>query len=109
MEGPSCYLTDSCDKTGLTEPFFFYSHDDGNCSITGGYIYRGAAIKNLEGVYLAADYCSGSLWEVHPDGKGGSSASEPIATGMQPSSFAEDASGELYLIDLQGAVYKITD
>ncbi len=108
MEAESCYLADSCDQTGITLPFFFYSHQDGGCSITGGYVYRGTAIADLAGVYLAADYCSGDLWEVHPDGKGGSSVTAPISTGLQPSSFAEDASGEFYIIDLSGAIYKIT-
>ena len=108
LEADSCYGADSCDKTGTTLPIFLYSHDDGDCSITGGYVYRGAAIGALEGVYLAADYCTGDLWEVHPDGKGGSEVSAPISTGLNPSSFAEDSSGELYLIDLNGAIYKIT-
>jgi glucose/arabinose dehydrogenase len=108
VEAAACYQADSCDKSGITPPFFFYSHSDGGCSITGGYIYRGTAIDSLAGVYLAADYCSGSLWEVHLDGKGGSNVSGPISTGMTPSSFAQDSSGELYIIDLQGAIYKIT-
>lgn len=107
MEADSCYKASSCDQQGLTKPFFFYSHQDGGCSITGGYVYRGSKIQGLDGTYLAADYCSGLLWQVHPDGKGGWTVDEPISTGTTPSSFAEDASGELYLIDLQGAIYKI--
>jgi len=106
-EAESCYQADSCEKHAFTLPFFSYSHQDGGCSVTGGYVYRGTAIKALGGVYLAADYCSGMLWEVHPDGKGGSSVSTAISTGLTPSSFAEDSSGELYLIDLKGAIYKI--
>ena len=107
MEADSCYKASTCDQSGLTLPFFWYSHKVGGCSITGGYVYRGTKIKGLDGTYLAADYCSGLLWQVHPDGKGGSTVDEPISTGTTPSSFAEDASGELYLIDLQGAIYKI--
>jgi glucose/arabinose dehydrogenase len=108
MEARSCYNAASCNQKGLTLPFFFYSHENGACSITGGYVYRGTAIKGLSGVYLAADYCSGELWQVHLDNKGGSTVDEPMLTKTNPSSFAEDAKGELYLIDLNGAIYKIT-
>ena len=48
MEGPHCYQQENCDQTGLTMPFFSYTHDFG-CSITGGYLYRGKAIKELIG------------------------------------------------------------
>jgi glucose/arabinose dehydrogenase len=103
MEGPECYQGADCDQTGLTMPFFSYTHDFG-CSITGGYVYRGKAIKNLVGGYLAADYCSGLVWAVNPET---GEATEPMQSDASVSSFAEDAAGELYLIDLNGAIYKI--
>ena len=103
MEGPECSNGADCDRTGLTMPFFSYTHDFG-CSITGGYLYRGTAIKDLVGGYIAADYCSGLVWAINPEtGK----ATEPMQSGASVSSFAEDADGELYLIDLNGAIYKI--
>jgi len=103
MEGPHCYQQENCDQTGLTMPFFSYTHDFG-CSITGGYLYRGKAIKELVGGYLAADYCSGNVWAVNPET---GEATAPMQSGASVSSFAEDAEGELYLVDLNGAIYKI--
>ena len=104
MEGPVCYEQDNCDQSGLTMPFFSYTHAEGGCSITGGYVYRGTAIPALTGAYLAGDYCSGLVWAVNPEtGK----ASAPVETKLSISSFAEDAEGELYLVDLNGAIYKI--
>jgi glucose/arabinose dehydrogenase len=103
MEGPHCYQQENCNQTGLTLPFFSYTHDFG-CSITGGYVYRGKAIPDLVGAYLAADYCSGLVWAVNPEtGK----ATEPMQSNASVSSFAEDAEGELYMIDLNGAILKI--
>ncbi len=58
MEGTHCFRADTCDETGLTLPVYDYSHSEG-CSVTGGYVYRGAAIPALDGAYLFADYCSG--------------------------------------------------
>ena len=103
MEGPHCYQQENCDQTGLTLPFFSYTHAFG-CSITGGYLYRGKAIKELIGGYLAADYCSGNVWAINPET---GAATAPMQSGASVSSFAEDAEGELYLIDLNGAILKI--
>jgi glucose/arabinose dehydrogenase len=107
MEASSCYLTDDCDQSGLELPIFSYSHDFG-CSVTGGYIYRGKKVPELSGVYLLADYCSGLLWGLGKDDSGNWVASDPQETGLNISSFAEDAQGELYAIDLNGGVYSVT-
>ena len=106
MEGNECYNAASCDQTGLTLPVDQYTHDYG-CSVTGGYVYRGSAIPDLVGTYLFADYCTGYLWGLTANGDGSYSASGTLETGMTPSSFAQDASGELYFIDLAGAIYRI--
>ena len=107
LEGPECYEADDCDLSGTLMPFFFYPTSEGGCAVTGGYVYRGEAIPELSGAYLAADFCSGFVWAVGPGEDGSATVSEPIETGMAISSFTEDASGELYLIDLNGAVFKI--
>jgi glucose/arabinose dehydrogenase len=104
FEGPECYQAEDCDQSGLTPPFFWYSQDVGGCSITGGYVYRGTAIPDLVGTYLVGDYCSGLVWAVNPET---GEASAPVESGVSISSFAEDAEGELYLVDLNGAIYKI--
>src|SRR5690606_16018001 len=60
MEGDRCFNRDACSTDGLVPPIHTYSHDEG-CSITGGYVYRGSAIPDLEGRYFFADYCAGVL------------------------------------------------
>jgi glucose/arabinose dehydrogenase len=103
MEGPECRGDAGCDEAGITPPIFSYTHDFG-CSITGGFVYRGEAIESLYGGYMVGDYCSGLIWVVDP---ATGNASEPVETGLSISSFAEDASGELYIIDLEGGIYRI--
>jgi glucose/arabinose dehydrogenase len=106
MEASSCYEVENCDASDYALPIFEYSHDFG-CSVTGGFVYRGESLPALAGVYLAADYCSGLLWGIGSDGDGSWVASEPIETGLNVSSFGEDASGELYVVDLNGGIYRI--
>ena len=48
MEGKSCFGSASCDQAGLTLPAVDYTHSDGNCSVTGGYVYRGQRVPGLE-------------------------------------------------------------
>jgi glucose/arabinose dehydrogenase len=106
FEGHECYDDPDCDPSAYTAPVDQYRHDYG-CSVTGGYVYRGSSIPDLVGTYLFADYCTGYLWGLVPNGDGTYTATDFIETEMNPSSFAEDASGELYLIDLDGAIYRI--
>lgn len=106
LEGTECYREPNCDASAYTPPVAEYTHDYG-CSVTGGYVYRGAAVPDLAGTYLYADYCSGYLWGLVPNGDGTYTATEPMETGMNPSAFAEDASGELYIIDLGGTVFRV--
>ena len=70
MEGNHCYNPSSdCDTSGLTLPIWEYGHDDqGECSITGGYVYRGTKFPELYGKYIYGDYCSGSIWVLSYDG-----------------------------------------
>jgi glucose/arabinose dehydrogenase len=106
MEGNDCSVGDSCDETGLTPPVAQYTHEYG-CSVTGGFVYRGSAIPDLAGTYLFADYCTGYLWGLVPSGAGAYTVTGMLETGYNPSSFAQDAAGELYLLDLNGGIYRI--
>jgi len=110
MEGNSCFSPSSgCDTDGLLLPIAEYSHGDG-CSVTGGYVYRGAAIPELAGRYFYSDYCGGWLRSfVNEDG---------VATDMQDHtgqvgsldsvvSFGTDSFGELYVTTSGGDVWKL--
>jgi len=77
-----------------------YSHSLGN-SITGGHVYRGSAIPQLEGRYVFADYGSGRIWALEPDGQGGYDNDELFQdTNMGPTSFGVGQDGELYFTDI---------
>lgn len=87
-------------------PILEYSHSDG-CSVTGGYVYRGEAIPDLQGTYLYADFCSGTLWGARSDSTGVWQNEFSLETGGRISSFGEDEVGELYVLNLQGTIWRI--
>jgi glucose/arabinose dehydrogenase len=109
MEGAHCYPPgSSCDRSGLTLPNVEYDHGQG-CSITGGYVYRGAAIPALQGVYFYSDFCQGFVRSFRF--VGGQTTRQQDWQTLRPggnvTSFGEDAAGELYLVTMQGGVYRI--
>ncbi|HID81622.1 MAG TPA: hypothetical protein EYH06_10120 [Chromatiales bacterium] len=108
-EGTLAHNTNGCGlQSTYMSPVAEYDHGQG-CSITGGYVYRGSLIPELQGKFIYGDFCSGNIWSVRADS---SSAQTPElkleATGLSIGSFAEDNQGELYALDLvQGGIYKI--
>mgnify|MGYP000197294255 CR=1 FL=1 len=105
-EGAHCYSGD-CRVPGLIEPVAEYSHDNG-CSITGGYVYRGEAVAALKGVYLFGDYCSGKIWGLTSKGDGVYEQQFLLKSGLNIASFAQDRAGEMYVLDLGGKIFKIS-
>jgi glucose/arabinose dehydrogenase len=109
MEGASCYLAQTCDQSGLALPVLDYSHADASnpCSITGGYVYRGAAIPELAGRYFYSDYCAGFLRSFLAAGR---TVTEQrawnVAKVAQATSFGRDGQGELYVLGAN-AIWKI--
>jgi glucose/arabinose dehydrogenase len=96
-EGTHCYSY--CGTITQVDPVGEYSHDSG-CSVTGGYVYRGATQPAMVGTYLFSDYCSGTIWTLATDG---SLAPLPLATSeLSVASFGEGEDGELYLVDIAG-------
>ena len=129
MEGNHCYNPEEfCDTTDLILPIHEYPNnaaymkiligmDDKEatgCSVTGGYVYRGNENKNLWGSYIFGDYCTGRIWSFRLKGD------KPVAfknlrkelkkhsteLPLFISSFGEDNSGELYVVDYLGSIYK---
>ena len=107
MEGTACY-SGRCDRSGLTLPVTDYTHADG-CSITGGYVYRGAAVPGLTGTYFYADFCNGWVRSFRYQGGRATDAREwpMLKPGGQVTSFGEDASGELYVMQSDGKVFQV--
>ena len=104
MEGNHCFLLKKdCDTGNLIKPIAEYAHKYG-CSVTGGYVYRGSKIKELYGKYIFGDFCSGTIWTINKEQI--FEMQELMKTDLNISSFGEDSSGELYVLDYQGRVFK---
>ena len=110
MEGNHCYKPSSgCNRTGLTLPAFEYGHGEG-CSVTGGYVYRGTAIPELNGHYFYGDFCSGWVRSFRYTGGGVADTwdwSGDLGTVSALTSFGTDGQGELYVVSGGGNVYRI--
>lgn len=90
---------------GLIDPVAEYSHQEGGCSVTGGYVYRGA-MPEWNGIYLYGDYCSGLIWGLIQSG-GGWQSQVLFDTDVRITSFGQDEAGEVFLIGDSGEVYQL--
>lgn len=111
MEGPDCFVDVECDPDAYAVPVWSYTHAEG-ASITGGHVYRGEAIPELAGQYLAADFANGTIWSVTlPDDGATPQATVQAESGLNIVAFAEDWDGELYVVhyarDGRGAVFRV--
>lgn len=122
LEGNRCNInsgTCSCSNPAFVDPVIdiVQSQPTGfNCSVIGGYVYRGSAIAGLEGTYFYADYCSRQIWTLRYDGTTVSSQMNrtaeldpPTGTISSITAFAEDNDGELYIVTQGGRIWKITE
>ncbi|MCC6613512.1 MAG: PQQ-dependent sugar dehydrogenase [Anaerolineae bacterium] len=91
----------------VTMPILEYPHSDG-CSVTGGYVYRGAELPELNGYYFYSDYCNGKVWAAYSNAVGRWQSTLWMQTERQVTSFGEDEAGELYLIDYKGEILRLT-
>jgi glucose/arabinose dehydrogenase len=93
------------DQPEFTPPVAEYPHG-AECSVSGGAVYRGAALPAWQGVYFYGDYCSGAVWGLASPPQG----NQPILlfqTGFKISTFGVDEAGELYVADYNGAIYRL--
>jgi hypothetical protein len=111
MEATHCYNPASnCNDGSLTLPVIEYSHATGDCSISGGYRYRGTASPDLSGIYFYADFCTGKIWGATETSPGVFSSELIVDTGLSITAFGEDEQGELYVAHFaspNGAVYEV--
>lgn len=107
MEGSLCFLAPGiCSSSGLVLPVAEYDHSAGDCSVTGGYVYRGSN-PSLRGTYLYGDFCSGRIWGLRRNGNLWENRLL-LDSALLISTFGEDEAGELYVADYgTGAVYRI--
>lgn len=109
MEGSACFSPPAgCTTAGLVRPAYDYGHDEG-CSVTGGYVYRGDAIPDLQGRYLFADLCGGWIRSFVLEAgvaRDVRDHSAELDAGGGIVSFGRDNDGELYVVT-DGEVYRI--
>jgi glucose/arabinose dehydrogenase len=108
FEGNHLFEGSEEQRSGMIFPILEYQHTGGNCSVTGGYVYRGEQLPEWYGVYLFGDYCTGIVWGALPGADGLWQAEQLFDLPISLVSFAEDQSGELYVVDLNGGIYRLT-
>ncbi len=106
LEGTRCTNLGpgSCNDSKFTPPIYEYQHVGSNCSgsVTGGYVYRGAAGTLTPGAYIFADYCFGTIY-VRENGQ----VRTVFDLSFGITSFGEDEAGELYACSDNGNIYRL--
>jgi Ca2+-binding RTX toxin-like protein len=112
FEGPVVLLGGTPTGGSAVPPIYYYDHSVGQ-SITGGYVYRGEG-EALQGQYFFADFVQGKVFTLRFDGSTwvATDRTSQIMTDAgavtNPTSFGEDARGNLYLTDFDGEVFRLT-
>lgn len=101
MEGKSCFQNKPCKKDGLNIPVADYPQGEADCSVIGGYVYRGKKIPSLEGHYIYGDFCTGTLRSTFND-NGEWLSQELLTSGKRITALAQDQNGEVYVLDYAG-------
>ena len=108
MEGRHCHIPSSgCRTSGKVLPITEYTQaSNGRCAVTGGYVYRGSQIPALVGYYVYGDFCSGEIWAIRANSSYPPDRITLVGTGSgrNVSSFGESATGELFVVDLNGTI-----
>jgi glucose/arabinose dehydrogenase len=90
-------------------PIYTYPHNP-ECSVTGGYVYRGSASSPYYGYYFFADYCSDRVWTIH--NVSGNWVTEDYGQfpGNNFSTFGEDVAGQLFIAGITtGTIYRVVE
>ena len=107
FEGNHCFSPRSgCDSSAYEPPVAEYGRS-GGCSVTGGYVYRGARIPSLVGAYVYGDYCSGKIWGLRYDGESVTEHKLLVESDLQITSFGEDSEGNLYILSRNEGIYRL--
>jgi glucose/arabinose dehydrogenase len=108
MEGAHCFNPSSgCNQSGKILPITEYDHSEGT-AIIGGFVYRGTAISQLQGSYVFGDFTGGKIWRLQETSPGSWTRTVLLSTTRTISSFGQDQTGELYVVDYgAGVVLKL--
>ena len=111
-EGQEFFVPEVCNShQQYTMPIFTYAHEQDikHCSITGGFVYHGSQLPELEGQYLFADLCAGSIWALSQNGLNGWESKRWTHFTQNWSTIGERSDGELFLGTIDtNEIYKLT-
>lgn len=93
--------------SGDVKPVLEYTHDEGGCSVTGGYVVRDPRLSSLKGRYVYGDFCVGKLLSARLSPSGATARRALGLSVPSLSSFGEDNAGRVYAISLDGPVYRL--
>jgi glucose/arabinose dehydrogenase len=106
MEGDLCYPEPTrCVKRRFQKPVWTIPRSQGR-SVTGGYVYRGEIFKRLRGSYIYGDFVTGKIWRLSKRGRRYTNR-VLLSSDSNISSFGQDASGEIYVVDHSGSILKL--
>lgn len=107
MEGMHCFNPPTgCNMTGLQLPIVEIPHPEGQ-AVIGGFVYHGTALAGLQGQYIFGDL-NGKIWSLQEGPPGTFTRTLLNDTALTISSFGQDQSGELYVVDIgNGRVLKV--
>jgi hypothetical protein len=102
--GPPCATIEAMSVPAAVE----HVHGSGVCSITGGYVYRGSCMPDVQGWYIYTDYCDTTLRKFEwSNGNVSNHTTISGNYGQWITSFGQDATGELYIINRGGTVRRL--
>jgi glucose/arabinose dehydrogenase len=112
MEGPATYAGGTPTGGSAVAPIYAYDHSVGQ-AVIGGYVYRGSS-EGLQGQYFFADEVAGKIFTMRFSGgqwvaqERTGQITPDLGTINSPSSFGEDAAGNLYVVDFDGEIFRLT-
>ena len=108
MEGRHCFSPrTNCDETGLQLPLWEYPLTGRNCSVIGGYVFRGRGMPSLLGAYVYADFCSGKIWGLRYDGASVGEQMLLVDSDLFITSFGQDLALNLYVLSRDEGIYRL--
>ena len=108
LEGHHCFSPrEECQQEGMIAPVWEYPLEDGACSVTGGYVYRGAAIPWLNGAYVYGDFCTGEIFGLRYANGQVVEHKQLADTGLRIASFGQDNDGELYALSQGEGIFRL--
>jgi glucose/arabinose dehydrogenase len=108
FEGRERYSNTPLGPGELVEPVHVYANGGGECSVTGGYVYRGRAVPMAAGRYFFGDYCSGNVWSLRIENGRAADVRREAFRVSALTTFGEDVAGELYLGTGDGRIVKLS-